>query len=102
MESLKIEQKSPTKCCNLNYSLFTCFYQDIFSFFVNKIKRVIDKDIIMNTLFSCRTAAERYSFSQAYFRKLIAEQKVAFHKFGRSVRFYKSDLDAHFEAKRGV
>lgn len=54
----------------------------------------------MNKRFSCKTASENYAFSQSYFRKLIFEKKVPFHKLGKSVRFYKSDLDAHFEAKR--
>lgn len=55
----------------------------------------------MEKQFSCKTAAEHYSFSQSYFRKLIFEKKVPVHKIGKSVRFYQSDLDAHFELKCG-
>jgi len=53
----------------------------------------------MKKRFSVRTASEFYSFSQAYFRKLIYEKQVAYHKLGRSVRFYADDLDAHFKKK---
>ena len=53
----------------------------------------------MEKIFSVRTASQHFSFSQAYFRKLIYERKVKFHKMGKSVRFYASDLYAHFEAK---
>lgn len=51
--------------------------------------------------FSCKTAAEHYSFSQSYFRKLIFEKKISTHKIGKSIRFYQSDLDAYFESNYG-
>ncbi len=54
----------------------------------------------MDRQFSCRTASIEYSMSEAYFRKLIQAKAVAFHRFGRSVRFDKMVLDAHFESKR--
>jgi len=55
----------------------------------------------MEKQFSCRTAAVFYSYSQAYFRKLISNNTVAYHKIGRNVRFKKSDLDAYFLSKKG-
>ena len=58
--------------------------------------------IKMKQILSCRTASEFYSYSQAYFRKLISNNTVAYHKLGYSVRFYKSDLDAHFSSKKGA
>ena len=57
--------------------------------------------IKMEQLHSCRTASSFYGYSQSFFRKLILNNIVIHHKLGTSVRFYKSDLDAYFEAKRG-
>jgi len=56
----------------------------------------------MKKQFSCRTAAEFYSYSQAYFRKLILSKSIKYHKLGRSVRFYKDDIDAYFSSKKGA
>lgn len=53
----------------------------------------------MKKQFSCKTAADHYSYSQAYFRKLIYKKIVPHHKLGKSVRFYADDLDAYFKAK---
>ena len=53
----------------------------------------------METLLSCRTASKHYSFSEAYFRKLLRLKKVPSKKIGYSIRMTKSDLDAHFLAK---
>lgn len=53
----------------------------------------------MEQLHSCRTAAGAYGYSEAFFRKLILNNVVKYHKLGRSVRFYKTDLDAYFMAK---
>jgi len=50
----------------------------------------------MDKQFSCKTAAEHYSFSEVFFRKLVTFKKVAYHHIGRSVRFNKSDLDKYF------
>ena len=54
----------------------------------------------MDKQYSCRTASVEYSMSESYFRKLVQNKAIAFHKFGWSLRFNKKDLDAHFEAKR--
>jgi len=53
----------------------------------------------METLFSCKTASKHYSFSEAYFRKLLKERKIPSIKLGYAVRMRKSDLDKHFEEK---
>ncbi|MDA7817419.1 hypothetical protein N9A28_04465 [Sulfurimonas sp.] len=54
----------------------------------------------MERLFSCKTAALEYSYSQAYFRKLLRLKEIESIKLGYSIRMKKSDLDAHFESKR--
>ncbi len=51
----------------------------------------------MNKEYSIKTAAERWSFSQAYFRKLVFEKTIPYHKLGRNVRMYEKDLIAHFK-----
>ena len=51
-------------------------------------------------LFSCRTASAYYSFSEAYFRKLLKEKGIHSIKIGYSIRMTKKDLDAHFESKK--
>ncbi len=56
----------------------------------------------MEKLMSCRTAAEYYSMSEAYFRKLLKERKIPAIKLGYNTRMKKSDIDAHFEAKMSV
>jgi len=50
-------------------------------------------------LFSCRTASVYYSYSEAYFRKLLHFGLIKSIKIGYSVRMYKKDLDAHFDEK---
>lgn len=39
-------------------------------------------------------AARQLSMSTRYVRRLIAERRIAFHKFGRSVRLAKADVVA--------
>ena len=53
----------------------------------------------MEKLFSCRTAAQHYSYSEAYFRKLLKQKQVESVKIGYSRRIKQSVLDAHFAAK---
>jgi len=53
----------------------------------------------MEKQYSCKTASEHYSYSEDYFRKLVYEKQVPFHKIGRQVRFNQSDLDKHFKSK---
>ena len=48
---------------------------------------------------SCRTASTRYSFSEAYFRKLLKDGLVERIKIGYSTRMRKADLDTHFISK---
>lgn len=50
-------------------------------------------------MFSCRTAANHYSMSEAYFRKLLKIRQIPSTKIGYNIRMKKSDLDAHFESK---
>lgn len=56
----------------------------------------------MEELMSCKTASQYYSFSEAYFRKLLQNKKINSIKIGYSIRMLKSDLDIHFEEKRNV
>ncbi len=53
----------------------------------------------MEQLLSCRTAAEHYSYSEAYFRKLLKDRKIPFTKLGYNTRMKKADIDKHFEEK---
>ncbi len=55
--------------------------------------------ICMEQQFSCRTAANYYSMSEAYFRKLLKLRLIPSTKIGYNIRMKKSDIDAHFEAK---
>ena len=59
---------------------------------------MIEKNII--ELFSCRTAAAYYSFSEAYFRKLLRLGLIESKKIGYSIRMNKKDIDAHFAEKQ--
>ena len=56
----------------------------------------------MEELMSCRTAKQHYSYSEAYFRKLLANHEIDSIKIGYSIRMKKSDLDAHFKHKLEV
>jgi len=58
---------------------------------------MIEKNII--ELFSCRTAAAYYSFSEAYFRLRLG--LIESKKIGYSIRMNKKDIDAHFAEKQG-
>ena len=40
-------------------------------------------------------AAERLRMSERQLRRLVAERRIAFHRFGRSVRFALADLDTY-------
>ena len=53
----------------------------------------------MEKLFSVKTAAKHYSYSEAYFRKLIKQNTIPSVKIGYSRRIKKSVLDAFFEEK---
>jgi excisionase family DNA binding protein len=45
-------------------------------------------------------AADRLGMSVRYVRRLVAERRIAFHKYGRSVRLAESDLAAFAESGR--
>jgi excisionase family DNA binding protein len=45
-------------------------------------------------------AAERLHMSVRYVRRLVAERRIAFHKYGRSVRLAESDVAAFAAAVR--
>jgi excisionase family DNA binding protein len=45
-------------------------------------------------------AAELLGMSVRYVRRLVAERRIAFHKYGRSVRLAESDLVAFAESGR--
>ena len=45
-------------------------------------------------------AASYLNTSVRFVRRLVAERRIAFHKFGSHVRFAISDLDAFVEAGR--
>lgn len=45
-------------------------------------------------------AAARMRMSPRYVRRLVAERRIAFYRFGRSVRFRVADVDAVVESGR--
>ena len=45
------------------------------------------------SLLTIEQAAERINMSVRYVRRLVAERRIAFHKFGRAVRIATVDLD---------
>jgi excisionase family DNA binding protein len=45
-------------------------------------------------------AAERINMSARYVRRLIAERRIVFYRFGRAVRIDPADLAAHMTAGR--
>jgi excisionase family DNA binding protein len=45
-------------------------------------------------------AADYLNTSVRFIRRLIAERRVAFHKFGKHIRFSVSDLDQYLAATR--
>ena len=51
----------------------------------------------MEKLFSTKEAALHYSFSEAYFRKLIFYKHIEVIRLGRQVRMKKSVIDKHFK-----
>jgi excisionase family DNA binding protein len=44
-------------------------------------------------LLTIEQAAKRINMSVRYVRRLVAERRIAFHKFGRAVRIAAADLD---------
>jgi len=51
-------------------------------------------------LLTIEDAATRLHMSARYVRRLVAERRIAFHRFGRSVRIDPADLAAHIQAGR--
>ncbi|MEV4417390.1 excisionase family DNA-binding protein [Catellatospora sp. NPDC049609] len=45
-------------------------------------------------------AATRMSMSVRYVRRLVADRRIPFHKFGRSVRLAETDVSAFISAGR--
>jgi excisionase family DNA binding protein len=50
--------------------------------------------------FTVEEAAEYLNTSVRFVCRLIAERRIAFHKFGRHVRLKRADLDAFVEVGR--
>ncbi len=69
-------------------------------FFPLKLQyQTIGKDIQMEKLFSCRTAATHYSMSEAYFRKYLKLKEIKAIKIGYNIRMKQSDLEEFFLRK---
>jgi excisionase family DNA binding protein len=45
-------------------------------------------------------AAEVLGMSPRHVRRLVQERRVAFHRFGRSIRLEPADIEAYIEASR--
>jgi excisionase family DNA binding protein len=56
--------------------------------------------INMSTYLTVEQAANHLNTSVRFVRRLIAERRIAFHKFGTHVRLTMADLDAFVEAGR--
>lgn len=54
----------------------------------------------MDKFLTIEQAAERLNMSVRYVRRLIAERRIAFHKYGRSVRLAEADVTAFAAAGR--
>lgn len=54
----------------------------------------------MNTYLTVAEAAAYLNTSVRFVRRLIAERRIAFHKFGTHVRLAVADLDAFVQAGR--
>ncbi len=55
----------------------------------------------MEKLFSCRTAADRYGYSEAFFRKYLSLRKISSIKIGHNRRMRQSDIEI-FLKSRGI
>jgi excisionase family DNA binding protein len=51
-------------------------------------------------LLTVEEAAEAIGMSARYVRRLVAERRIAFHKFGRSVRIAPGDIEAYVTESR--
>jgi excisionase family DNA binding protein len=54
----------------------------------------------MSTYLTVAETAVYLNTSVRFVRRLIAERRIAFHKFGTHIRFARADLDAFVEAGR--
>jgi excisionase family DNA binding protein len=45
-------------------------------------------------------AAEALGMSSRHVRRLVQERRIAFHRFGRSIRIDPADVEAYIEASR--
>jgi excisionase family DNA binding protein len=45
-------------------------------------------------------AAEALGMSPRHVRRLVQERRIAFHRFGRSIRIDPEDVEAYIEASR--
>jgi excisionase family DNA binding protein len=51
-------------------------------------------------LLTMEEAAERMNMSARHVRRLVAERRIAHHRFGRRVRLAPADVDAYIDAGR--
>jgi excisionase family DNA binding protein len=56
--------------------------------------------MIMTKYLTVEEAANHLNTSVRFVRRLIAERRIAFHKFGTHVRLATTDLDAFVECGR--
>lgn len=53
-----------------------------------------------NEMLTVEEAAKRMNMSARHVRRLVAERRIAHHRFGRSVRLAPTDIDAYIAAGR--
>lgn len=51
-------------------------------------------------LLKVEEAAEALGMSPRHVRRLVQERRIAFHRFGRSIRIDPADIEAYVEASR--
>jgi excisionase family DNA binding protein len=56
--------------------------------------------VTSNELLTIQQAAQRMGMSARHVRRLVAERRIAHHRFGRSVRLTTTDVDAYIAAMR--
>ncbi len=54
----------------------------------------------MDQFLTIEQTAERLGMSVRYVRRLVADRRIAFHKYGRSVRLAESDVEAFAQTTR--
>ena len=54
----------------------------------------------MDKFLTIEQAASRLGMSVRFVRRLVAERRIAFHRYGRSVRLAEEDVEVFAEASR--